>query len=79
MKEAAAVSALFIWVNSAAGLGGQLIGGVELGVDAFVMVAFAFLGGFFGGYLGSQKINHRSLRLLLAIVLLMASVKLFLA
>jgi len=79
MKEAAAVSALFIWVNSAAGLGGQLIGGVELGVDVFVMVAFAFLGGFFGGYLGSQKINNRSLRLLLAFVLLMASVKLFLA
>jgi len=78
MKEAAAVSALFIWVNSAAGLFGQLSSGVTLSSQSFVFVAFALLGGFFGSYLGSQKINNKHLRYLLAFVLITASFKLFL-
>lgn len=77
MKEAAAVSALFIWVNSAAGLVGQLSSGVHLESETFVLVAIALIGGFLGGYLGSKKINNQNLRYILAFVLLIACVKLF--
>lgn len=76
LKEAAAVSALFIWVNSASGLAGQLSSGVKLESQSFVLVAVALLGGFFGAYFGSKKMNTKVLRYILAFVLLLASVKL---
>ncbi len=78
MKEAAAVSALFIWVNSASGLFGQFTSGVTLTSQSYVLVAIALVGGFFGSYYGSKKFNNQSLRYLLAIILIIASVKLFL-
>ena len=78
MKEAAAVSALFIWANSASGFIGQLTSGVSIGTETFVLVAIAFVGGFFGSYFGSKKINNQLLRYILAFVLTIASVKLFL-
>jgi uncharacterized membrane protein YfcA len=79
MKEAAAVSALFIWVNSAAGLIGQMSSGVEISSQAFILVAVALVGGFLGSYYGSQKFNNLNLRYLLAFVLIIASIKLFFA
>jgi len=77
MKEAAAVSALFIWVNSASGLIGQLSSGVNIEIQSFGLVAIALVGGFFGAYYGSRKINNQNLRYLLAFVLVLASLKLF--
>jgi len=77
MKEAAAVSALFIWVNSASGLVGQLTSGVSISSQSFVLVAVAIVGGFIGSYYGSKKINNKGLRYMLAFVLIIASVKLF--
>ena len=79
MKEAAAVSALFIWVNSASGLVGQLSSGVHLEKETFVLVAVALIGGVLGGYYGSKKINNQKLRYILAFVLVIACVKLFFA
>ncbi|MBN4047130.1 sulfite exporter TauE/SafE family protein [bacterium AH-315-P13] len=76
MKEAAAVSALFIWVNSVSGLIGQLSSGVTIQLESFGLVAIALIGGFFGGYLGSKKINNQNLKYMLAVVLVIASVKL---
>ncbi|GGD11537.1 UPF0721 transmembrane protein y4hK [Hyunsoonleella pacifica] len=76
MKEAAAVSALFIWVNSAAGLIGQLQSGVSLQSGSFLLVAIALTGGVLGGYYGSKKINNQRLRYILAVVLIIACVKL---
>ena len=76
MKEAAAVSALFIWVNSTSGLVGQISSGVLINIESFALVAIAIVGGFFGAYLGSKKMNNQNLRYLLAIVLVIASVKL---
>jgi len=76
MKEAAAVSALFIWVNSGAGLIGQISSGVSISIQSFILVAFAIIGGFFGSYYGSRKLNNKKLRHLLAFVLIIASVKL---
>ncbi|MDO5981054.1 sulfite exporter TauE/SafE family protein [Flavivirga spongiicola] len=77
MKEAAAVSALFIWVNSAAGLIGQVSSGVHIKMESFVLVAIAIVGGIFGGYLGSKKINNQKLRYILSFVLITACLKLF--
>jgi len=77
MKEAAAVSALFIWVNSASGLVGQISSGVTLDIQSFGLVIIALFGGILGAYYGSKKINNQHLRYVLAIVLVLASVKLF--
>jgi uncharacterized membrane protein YfcA len=77
MKEAAAVSALFIWVNSAAGLIGQISSGVKISSQAFILVGVALVGGFLGSYYGSRKFNNSLLRYVLAFVLIIASVKLF--
>jgi uncharacterized membrane protein YfcA len=79
MKEAAAVSALFIWVNSGAGLIGQFTSGAALLPQSFLLVALALIGGWFGSYNGSKKFNNSALRYLLAFVLIIASVKLFFA
>ncbi len=76
MKEAAAVSALFIWVNSASGLIGQLSSGVRLESASFLLVAIALIGGVLGGYYGSKKINNKNLQYILAFVLMIACVKL---
>ncbi|SFZ94463.1 hypothetical protein SAMN05428642_104195 [Flaviramulus basaltis] len=77
MKEAAAVSALFIWVNSASGLIGQLSSGVTLEKESFLLVSIALIGAFLGGYYGSKKINNQNLRYILAFVLVIACFKLF--
>ena len=77
MKEAAAVSALFIWVNSASGLIGQLSTGISLSRESFILVAIAMIGGVLGGYFGSKKLNNQKLRYILALVLAMACFKLF--
>ena len=77
MKEAAAVSALFIWVNSAGGLIGQLSSGINLNIQSFGLVAIALIGGVFGAYYGSNKLNNQNLRYLLATVMAIACFKLF--
>ena len=78
MKEAAAVSALFIWVNSASGLFGQLSSGVNLTTNAFVLVGLALVGGILGSYYGSQRWNNRRIEYFLALVLTSAGIKLIL-
>ena len=76
MKEAAAVSALFIWANSAAGLMGQYFSGFSIDKQSLLYVGLALIGGFFGSYLGSKQFSNIMLRYLLAIVLSIASIKL---
>lgn len=76
MKEAAAVSALFILVNSASALVGQISSGVHIASDSFILAGIALVGGFLGSYHGSRKFNNGVLRYLLAFVLIIASVKL---
>ena len=77
MKEAAAVSALFILVNSASALVGQVSSGVQIASDSFILVGIALVGGFLGSYHGSRKFDNKLLRYMLAFVLIIASVKLF--
>jgi hypothetical protein len=76
MKEAAAVSALFIWVNSVSALIGQFSIGITIEKESFLLVAIAIIGGVLGGYYGSKKINNESLRYILAFVLVIACFKL---
>lgn len=77
LKETAAVSALFIFVNSLSGLYGLLQkGGIHLPENMQWAILATILGGLAGSYFGSQKFNNATLRNLLAISLLIASLKL---
>lgn len=76
MKEAAAVSSLFIWVNSAAGLLGQFSVGVQIQGYAIMWVILALAGGYLGAYYGSSRFDNRNLKYILALVLMVASAKL---
>ena len=76
-KEAAAVSALFIWVNSFAGLIGTYSkDGLVLNQYWKLMVVLVIIGGFIGGFIGSKKLNNKILRYLLCFLLLTAAIKL---
>jgi len=75
-KQTAAISALFIFVNSLSGLGGQLTRGIQFSTDMVAYVAIAFTGGLLGSYFGSLRFRQDLLKYLLAGVLLLASVKL---
>lgn len=77
VKESAAVSALFIWVNSLSGLiGNFLVNGNQYDEQSFMFVMLAILGGLLGGYLGSKQLNLKVLKYVLMVVLLSASFKL---
>jgi uncharacterized membrane protein YfcA len=76
MKQTAAISALFIFVNSLSGLAGQLTKGIQFSADMYAYVAVAFVGGIFGAYFGSLKFKQTILKYLLALVLIMAAYKL---
>ncbi|MBC7536594.1 MAG: sulfite exporter TauE/SafE family protein [Ferruginibacter sp.] len=77
-KQTAAISALFIFVNSLSGLAGQFTKGIEFTGDMWFYVIIAVIGGCGGAWFGSLKFNQTILKRILAAVLLMASVKLFL-
>ncbi len=76
MKQTAAISALFIFVNSLSGLAGQLTKGIHFSTDMYMYVAIAFVGGICGAYFGSLKFKQTILKYLLALVLVMAAYKL---
>lgn len=79
IKETAAVSALFIFVNSLSGLYGQMQnGGIHLTENLQYAVAATIIGGLFGSYYGSQRFNVPTLRFLLTIGLSIACLKLLL-
>ncbi|MEY4660830.1 MAG: hypothetical protein RLZZ42_782, partial [Bacteroidota bacterium] len=67
-KQTAAISALFIFVNSLAGLGGQLSKGMVVESEMFIFAGIAFVGGSLGGWLGASRFNQQILKYLLAVV-----------
>ncbi|MGE9314962.1 sulfite exporter TauE/SafE family protein [Niabella sp. CJ426] len=77
MKESAAISAIFIFVNSVAGLAGQITKGIQFTADMYGYVIVAFAGGLLGAYFGSLKFRQDALKYILSLVLLMAALKLF--
>ena len=75
-KRTAAASAAFIWINSLAGLYGQLLR-KQVDWSALVwLVAAAFAGGLVGSYVGAWRLGGVWLRRILGVVLLLATLKL---
>jgi len=77
VKQAAAVSAIFIFLNSASGLLGITSSGMEINSNIYVWIIAALCGGFMGSFAGSFKFSSIRLQYILAFVLIMASFKLF--
>lgn len=75
-KQTAAISALFIFVNSLSGLTGQVSKGIQFSPEMVGMVLVAFAGGCIGAWLGSLKFRQAVLKNILAAVLSLASFKL---
>ena len=75
-KQASAVSAAFILVNSIAGLAGFVSARQSIPALAFILSAAAIVGGAIGSYLGSRKFPVRTVSILLATVLVIAGSKL---
>ena len=76
VKTAAAVSALFILVNSVAGLLGNLGSARNVPSFAIALGTAAVIGGTLGSYLGSRRFPPVAIRRSLALVLLIAGAKL---
>lgn len=76
IKEVAAVSALFIFVNSVAALLGQLSLGIDFSLLTLPMIVAVLIGGTIGSYYGSTKWRFKRLEYLLIVVLGSASLKL---
>jgi uncharacterized membrane protein YfcA len=77
-KQAAAVSALFILVNSISGLLGNIGATKTFPTFALVLLVAAGAGGAIGSYFGSRRFDPVVIKRLLAIVLLIAGAKLIL-
>lgn len=75
-REAAGTSAAFILINSLAALAGNLVNMQYLPQQVGLWAVAAAAGGYLGAELGSRYFAPRTLHFLLAIVLLVAGVKL---
>lgn len=78
VRETAAMSALFIFVNSIAGLAGAGAPDLSLPAPLWALMPLTILAGALGAYYGAQRFNVVTVRYLLATVLAVASVKLML-
>src|SRR5207249_960673 len=76
IRQAAAVSALFILVNSLSGLAGYFTAVHSIPSLGVVLGGAAIIGGIFGSHLGSRHFPVRTISLLLAVVLTIAGIKL---
>ncbi len=77
-KKAAGISAMFILVNSIAGLLGNHQNALNLPSSVGIWIIVAVIGGIIGSTFGSKYFNSIVLRRALALVLLVAGVKLLL-
>lgn len=76
MRGAAAVSALFILVNSIAGLVGFISSGRPVPQFAWLLAVAAVIAGTLGSYFGSRRFPVRTISIILATVLVLAGCKL---
>jgi uncharacterized protein len=76
VKETAALSALFIFLNSVAGFLGASVFHIELTTQLWIILPLTLAGGAFGSYLGAKKFSPQLLKYVLAFVLAFAAVKL---
>lgn len=76
VKETAAVSALFIFLNSVSGFLGADGFSVEISPQLWIVMPLTIIGGGLGAYLGASKFQPTVVKKLLGLVLLVAAVKL---
>jgi uncharacterized membrane protein YfcA len=77
MKETAAASAAFIFLNSLAGLIGHLSAGMDVSPRIAIWIVAVMAGGLLGAWTGGFKLSANQLKYLITTVLLVASIKLF--
>jgi len=77
-KNAAAVSALFILMNSASGLAGNFASTRRLPSEIGVLLLVVLAGGLAGSWLGARRLPAQGIKRLLAVVLVVAGLKLLL-
>ena len=77
-KQAAAASAVFILVNSIAGLSGNLSSTRTFPTVAIPLAVAAVTGGAVGSYFGARRFDHTVIKRMLAVVLIIAGAKLIL-
>lgn len=77
MKETAAVSALFIFVNSISGIIALSVKGIVIEPQVYNWLVIAFVGGLAGATWGKYLQDNTVLKRVLAFVLIIASVKMF--
>jgi hypothetical protein len=75
-RRAAAISAVFILVNSVAGLVGFISTGRAVPGDVWLLAIGAVIAGTIGSHLGSRRLPVRTISVVLAAVLLLAAYKL---
>lgn len=76
IRRAAAVSALFILVNSVAGLVGYISSGRPVPRFAWILAVAVMIAGTLGSHLGSRRFPVRTISVILATVLVLAGCKL---
>lgn len=76
MKETAAVSAAFIFLNSLSGIFGALSSMQNVSSQIFIWAIAGVIGGMVGAYYGSKHFNHMILKYILSVVLVFACIKL---
>lgn len=77
MKQTAATSASFIFLNSISGLAGASIGSKVFSSNIYYWAGAVIIGGSFGAFYGSRKFNYVVLKYILSGVLIFACTKLF--
>ena len=77
IKQTAAASSAFIFVNSAAALAGNAFSGIVFPPQIISWIFVALLGGMAGAYTGSRVLKNRVLHYLLAALLFFAGGKMF--
>lgn len=76
IRQTAYISALFIFLNSLAGIAGLLHGGTDFSSVLYLWIGIAAIGGFIGARLGSRVLSISVLRKVLGVVLIIAGIKL---
>ncbi len=76
IRQSAGLSALFILVNSVAGLAGSATSAPAPTSDLAILAASAAVGGFTGSWLGASRLPERPLSIALGLVLAIAAIKL---
>lgn len=76
MRQASAIAAAFIFLNSMAGLAGLISKGYSADKHLWLMVLIGVAGALIGSYSSVKKFNTKTIQYILTIVLLSAGIKL---